>query len=242
MSLTFDGFDLTRYAYVRLDKPVGPRMRIETEQVPGRSGDLVSSIVADTLTITAHCTLKRRYFSQWDRVRMELAKVFTVTEPKVLQLPDEPELYRYATASLNSDVSMPLEPPVTFDIELVCHDPVAYRDEHSVTVPSGGSVTFDVGGLLPARVRIVASAAVRSDSTDLWGLRFDEQDFTRVKLLTSGAKSVDIDCKERVVLVSGATSMITKDSHWIELAPGVHTARMEHGTGAATGSWTERYL
>ena len=34
-----------------------------------------------------------------------------------------------------------------FDIEFVCHDPTAYRDEHSVTVPSGGSVTFDVGGL-----------------------------------------------------------------------------------------------
>lgn len=242
MSLTFDGFDLTRYAYVRLDKPVGPRMRIETEQVPGRSGDLVSSIVADTLTITAHCTLKRRYFSQWDRVRMELAKVFTVTEPKVLQLPDEPELYRYATASLNSDVSMPLEPPVTFDIELVCHDPVAYRDEHSVTVPSGGSVTFDVGGLLPARVRIIASSAVRSGSTLLWGLRFDEQDFTRIKLPNSYAQSVDIDCKERTALVAGATSMITKDSHWIELAPGAHTVRMDQGTGECIVSWIERYL
>lgn len=242
MSLTFDGFDLTRYAFVRLDRPVGPRMRIETEQVPGRAGNLITSMVADTLTITAHCTLRRRYITQWERVRMELAKVFTAAEPKVLQLPDEPELYRYATASLNSDVSMPLEPPATFDIEFVCHDPVAYRDEHSVTVPSGGSVTFDVGGLLPARVRIVTAYAYRDASTYLWGIRFDDQDFTRVKFSTSGAKSVDIDCKERVALVAGATSMITVDSHWIELAPGQHTARMDQGTGAATISWIERYL
>ena len=242
MSLTFDGFNLTRYAFVRLDRPVGPRMRIETEQVPGRAGDLITSMVADALTITAHCTLRRRYITQWERVRMELAKVFTATEPKVLQLPDEPELYRYATASLSTNVSMPLEPPVTFDIEFVCHDPVAYRDEHSATVPSGGSVTFDVGGLLPARVRIIASSAVRNGSTLLWGLRFDEQDFARIKLPNSYAQSVDIDCKERTAHVAGATSMITADSHWIELAPGQHTARMDQGSGAATVSWIERYL
>ena len=242
MSLKFDGFDLTRYAFVRLDRPVGPGMRVTAEQVPGRAGDVVTAMVADVLTITAHCTLKRNYLTQWDRVRMELAKVFTATEPKVLQLPDEPELHRYATASLTSGVSMPLEPPVTFDIEFVCHDPVAYRDEHSVTVPSGGSATFDVGGLLPARVRIVAASAYRDASTYLWGIRFDEQDFTRVKFSTSGAKSVDIDCRERVALVAGATSMITVDSHWIELAPGQHTARMDQGTGAATISWIERYL
>ena len=242
MSLTFDGFDLTRYTYVRLDKPVGPGMRVSTEQVPGRAGDLVTAMVADTLTIVAHCTLKRRYITQWERVRMELAKVFTATEPKILQLPDEPELYRYATASLTSGVSMPLEPPVMFDIEFVCHDPTAYRDEHSVTVPGGGSVTFDVGGLLPARVRIVAASALRNNTTYLWGIRFDEQDFARVKFASAGTKSVDIDCAKRIALVAGATSMITVDSHWIELSPGQHTARMDQGTCAATLSWIERYL
>lgn len=242
MSLMFDGFDLTRYAFVRLERPVGPRMRIETEQVPGRAGDLITSMVADTLTITAHCTLKRRYFSQWERVRMELAKVFCVGEPKVLQLPDEPELHRYATASLTSGVSMPLEPPVTFDIEFVCHDPLAYRDEHNVNVPSGGSATFEVGGTVPARMCIAAQSATRDSSTLLWGLRFDEGDYTRVKLTTTAAQSVSIDCLSRTVLVAGATSMITKDSHWVELAPGVHTARMDQGSGACVVSWIERYL
>lgn len=242
MSLTFDGFDLTRYAFVRLDRPVGPKMRIETTQVPGRAGDIVTSMVADTLTIVAHCTLKRRYLTQWERVRMELAKVFTASEPKVLHLPDEPELYRHATASLSNSVSMPLIPPVTFDIEFVCHDPIAFRDEHSVIVPSGGSATFDVGGLLPARVRIVASYAYRNGSTYLWGLRFDEGDYVRVKFPSSGAQSVDIDCAARTALVSGATSMITATSHWVELAPGSHTARMDQGSGTCTVSWIERYL
>lgn len=242
MSLTFDGFDLARYAFVRLERPVGPRMRIETEQVPGRAGDLVTSMVADSLTIVAHCTLKRRYLSQWERVRMELAKVFTATEAKVLQLPDEPDSYRYATASLTSSVSMPLVSPVMFDIEFTCHDPVAYRDEHSVVVPSASSATFDVGGILPARMRIVSAAATCDATTLMWGVRFDEGDFTRVKYDASDTKRIEIDCFNRTVLEDGATSMITADSHWMELAPGRHVARMDQGTGECTVSWTERYL
>ena len=243
MSLTYDGFDLTRYALVKLERPVGPSLRIETEQVPGRDGEIPVSIELDVLRIIAHCTLRRRYYHRWDRVRMELAAAFTKLGEHMLTLPDEPDLYRMATASLTDNVQMPLEPPVEFSVEFVCHDPVAYGDVHSVTVPSGGSVEFEVGGMFPAvGIGVVAASAVRNSSSGVWGVRFDEGDFMHVALPSISSRRVEIDADDRTVKVANATDMITLDSSWPKLEPGTHVARMDQGTGAATLTWIERYL
>jgi len=243
MSLTYDGFDLTRYALVKLERPVGPSLRIETEQVPGRNGEIPVSVELETLHIVAHCTLRRRYYYEWDRVRMELATSFAKLGEHVLTLPDEPGMYRMATASLTDNVQTPLEPPVEFSVEFVCHNPVAYGVEHTVTIPSGGSVEFEVGGMLPAvDIGVVAASAVRNSSSGVWGVRFDEGDFMHVALPSSSSRKVEIDADNRTVKVANATDMITLDSSWPKLEPGSHIARMDQGTGAATLIWIERYL
>lgn len=242
MSLTYDGFDLTRYAFVQLERPVGPSLRAESEQVPGRDGSVLTSLQLDELTITAHCTLRRRYYHEWERVRMELAAAFTKMGERELTLPDEPGLYRMATASLSNSVKTPLEPPVTFDVEFTCHSPVAYGIEHSVTIPSDGYVMFEVGGMLPVGVRIVAESAVRDSSTGLWGVRFDDGSFLNVALASNAARKVEIDSPSRTVRVANATDMVTLDSTWPKLEPGTHAARRYLGTGTATISWIERYL
>lgn len=243
MSLTYDGFDLTRYAFVQLERPVGPSLRVESEQVPGGDGSVLMSLQLDELTITAHCTLRRRYYHEWERVRMELAAAFTKMGERELTLPDEPGLYRMATASLSNSVKTPLEPPVTFDVEFTCHSPVAYGDVHSVAIPSGGSVEFEVGGMLPAvDIGVAAASAVRSSSSGVWGVRFDEGDFMHVALPSGSSRKVEIDADGRTVKVANATDMITLDSSWPKLKPGTHVARMDQGTGAATLTWIERYL
>ena len=219
MSLTYDGFDLTRYALVKLERPVGPSLRIETEQVPGRNGEIPVSVELETLHIVAHCTLRRRYYHRWDRVRMELATAFTKLGEHILTLPDEPGMYRMATASLTDNVQTPLEPPVEFSVE------------------------FEVGGMLPAvDISVVAESAVRNNSSGVWGVRFDEGDFMHVALPSSSSRKVEIDADNRTVKVANATDMITLDSSWPKLEPGTHVARMDQGTGAATLSWIERYL
>lgn len=243
MSLTYDGFDLTRYVIVKLERPVGPSLRIKSEQVSGRDGEIPVSIELDTLQVTAHCTLRRKYYYQWERVRMELAAAFTKLGERVLTLPDEPGLYRMATASLTDNVQTPLEPPVEFSVEFVCHNPIAYGNEHSVTIPSGGSVEFEVGGMLPViNINMTAAAAVRNSSSGVWGVRFDEGDFMHVALSSGSSRKIEIDCEKRTVRVANATDMITLDSSWPKLEPGTHVARMDQGTGTATLTWIERYL
>lgn len=242
MSLSFDGFDLTRYALVQIERQPGPSMRVETEQIPGRSGDLVLSCEMDPIVIVAHCTLRRKYVSQWKRIRTELASIFTARTQRVLHLPEEPEYHRYALASFTSNVREPLVPPVTFDVTFTCHDPVAYGNERSATVPSGGTVYVDVGGTAPAVVRVSASSAVRDSSSLVWGVRFDDAAHLHVPISSSSARAVEIDCHDRVVTVAGALSMVTLDSEWVELSPGAHKVAMDKGTGAAKITWTERYL
>jgi len=242
MSLSLDGFDLTRYALVRIERQPGPSMRVTTEQVPGRSGDLVTSCEMEALTIVAHCTLRRRYLHEWERIRTELASVFTVTDERVLHLPDEPEYYRYAIASFTNTVIAPLVPPVNFDIVFTCHDPVAYGNDCSVEVPSASEVLIYVGGTAPAIVRVSADAAVRDSSSHVWGLRFDGGPYLHVPIESAQSRAIEIDCASRKVTVAGALSMVTLGSEWVELSPGTHAIRNDEGTGASTITWTERYL
>ena len=241
MGLTYDGFNLMRYALVRLERPVGPDMRLTTETVPGRAGNVFVESVPGAYKIVAHCTLRPRYRGDWQRVRRELAAAFTKCGVYVLTLPDEPGLYRMASASLARNLETPLPTPATFDVEFTCHDPRAFGETREIIVPSGGLIEFAIGGMLPTCLSISATQARRS-SSELWGIRFDEQDFTRVKLATSTAHAIAIDGERRSCTVDNATAMITLDSHWPELSPGVHMARMDQGTGAAILTWTEVYL
>ena len=111
----------------------------------------------------------------------------------------------------------------------------------TLTVPSGGSISFNVGGTYRARPRITASA-VRDSSSQVWGLKLDNADFVHVVTGSASARSVDIDCDGRTCIVNSSTSMITLDSDWLELAPGTHTLVMDKGTGAATVKYRERWL
>ena len=129
----------------------------------------------------------------------------------------------------------------TAELTFVCPDPVAYGIERTVTVPSGGSVTFNVGGSYPAKPKI-AAAAVRNSTSLVWGIRLDNADYIHVATGNASARNVALDCQARTCTVAGAVSLPTLDSDWLELAPGTHTLSMDNGTGAATVSYRERWL
>ena len=240
--LTFGGFDLNRYAYVQLERQPGPSLRSYTQEVSGRSGEAFLGATLEPLVVIAHCTLRRSYVRDWDAVRSALEAAFCVTERKQLTLPDEGGLTRMASATFSSTASEPVDPPVEFDITFTDHDACAYGATRTATVPSGGSVSVTVDGTLPTYPVLSCASAVRSTSTNLWGVRLDNGDVLRVDTGSDSARRVDIDCCNRTCKVAWATSMITLDSNWFVLTPGTHTLRMDQGSGSCSITWRERWL
>lgn len=241
-ALTFDGIDITHYAYVQLERQPAPSLRVETRDVPGRGGVVALGATRDVTEITAHCLLRPRYVDQWDTLRRTILARLLTDSPRVLVLPDEDGMYRYATASFTSTVTEPLEPPVTFDITFTDHDSILYGMTHIATIPSGGSAGIVVDGTLPPAITIVADNAVRNASSNVWGVRFDDGDFLHVATKSNSARKVEIDCDKRTCKLAGAAYMVTPDSNWPELSAGPHTVVMSFGTGAATLTWVERWL
>lgn len=169
-----------------------------------------------------------------------LGQWLDVDEPKKLILPDTPD--RFYMAVPNGSIGLTRycdseTASVTFDIV----DPIAYGREVTVTVPSGGSVTFNVGGTYKTKPRI-ESSAVRDSTALVWSLKLDNSDHIHVATGSADATTVKLDCEERTCKVGNQVSMITLDSDWLELEPGTHTLVMDYGTGAATVTFNERWL
>ena len=169
-----------------------------------------------------------------------LGQWLDVDEPKKLILPDTPDLYYMAVPNGSVDLTRYCDSEtasVTFDIV----DPIAYGREVEITVPSGGSVTFHVGGTYKTRPQISATAT-RNSSSLVYGLKLDNASYVHVATGSASARNVAIDCDKRTCVVNSSVSMITLDSNWLELEPGGHTLAMDNGTGAATVTFRERWL
>ena len=163
-----------------------------------------------------------------------------VDSPKWLCLPDMPDWQYLAIPDGAVDLSRHIDGE-DFTLTFLLVDPVAYGMERTVTVPSGGSVTFMVEGTHPTYPKITANA-VRNSTSLVWGLKLDEVDFIHVATGNASARSVALDCKERTCVVNSSVSLPTLDSDWLEFTPGKHTLRMDNGTGAATVTFVERWL
>ena len=170
-----------------------------------------------------------------------LGQYLNVDEPGRLVLPDTPDRYYLAIPDGQLDLQRGIEGEIT-RISFTIVDPIAYGfQQRTVTVPSGGSVTFNVGGTYATKPRVQATA-VRNSSSLVWGLQLDGDDYVHVATGNASGRVTVIDCDSRTVTVSGNVSIITLDSDWLEFEPGSHTLAMDNGTGAATVTWYERWL
>ena len=219
-----------------------PIARVETTDVAGRDGTVLNGLTYEPRTITLECRVFRDRWHEFDRIVDELAGHLMTGEEVYLSTRNHPgEHYMaYLESITEGDREYGGSGIGYLELSFVASDPWRTGVSREVTVPSGGSVTFHVGGTKPASVLLSSDAATRNQASLVWGVRFDENDFLHVATGSGSSVSVSIDSRTRRVSVSGATSMVTLDSDWPELAPGTHVARMDEGTGAATLAWTER--
>lgn len=223
------------------DEP--PVARATTEDIPGRDGTLLREITYEPRNITLECRLFEKKWEDFETLRDVLVTYLMTHEEMRLYLRTHPD--EYYVAYLSSMVEGDREGGTGIgylELSFVASDPCRYGATRTVTVPSGSSATFLVGGNMPATASVTASAAVRSAGSTVWGIRFDEGDFVHIATGSASSHAVEINGEKRTAKVAGATKMITLDSNWPVLSPGTHTARMDEGTGAATLTWQERSM
>lgn len=220
-----------------------PKARADTVDVPGRDGSVLRSVTYGPRDITLECRVFSDKWADFDGVVDELAAHLMGhgTMPVVLRThPDE--TYEAYLSSIEPGDRVGGTGIGYVELALVAPDPYRKGKTQHATIPSGGSATFLVGGTEPAAVRITAPAAVRKQSSQVWGVRFDDQEFIHVITRSASSRSVTIDCEKRHVELENATTLPTIDSDWPVLKPGKHTVTMDNGTGAATLEWTERSI
>ena len=238
--MIFNGHDLTEMFTVGEPEFTILNSLPDLRDVPGRNGSMFAgtrygnATVSCTLSIEGDDTIRRNAFSV-------LGMWLKVDEPKKLVLPDSPELYYMAVPDNSLSLNRAIKADVT-QISFTLVDPIAYGRKVVVSIPSGSSATFNVGGTYKTRPLISSSAAVRSGSTQVWGVKLDNADHLRIATGSSSARAVSFDCENRICYLSGAIALPTLTSDWFELEPGVHTVQNDQGSGVSTLTYIERWL
>lgn len=237
-TVTFDGIVLSDMYTVLVKRGLSSH-EVTYESIPGRDGVVVTS--SELMPPELSLVFVIGPSGDAPAAVRELSAILDVREPKELYIGEDGGLCYMAMPS-GSRTWRRVPSSSSVEVPFLVVDAVMYGKERSATVPSGGSVTFVVGGTYPTRPRVQASAAVRNSSSGKWGVKLDGGDYIRVAFGSNTSRTVDIDCQSRTVKVAGVTDIITLDSDWLELPPGEHTLQMDQGTGAATVTWRERWL
>lgn len=238
-SVTFDGNVLSDKYRVLVRREL-PFQTARDESAPGRDGTHVRGAEYTPQAVTLVFVLGPCGNVEMMRRIRGLMADLDVREPKRLELGEDGGLWCMAMPSGKREWKRHVS-TCSVEVPFIVEDAALYGRSMSVTVPSGGSVEFNVNGTYQTAPAITANA-VRDASSNVWGLRLDDGDFVHVETGTASAALTKIDCGERTVNVAGAVKVPTLDSDWLELAPGHHRLAMDNGTGAATVTWIERWL
>lgn len=239
-TVTFDGHELTQDYYVsNLRTSLLPRT-VGMQEVPGLNGMLYTGVRHTERSITLTFTAVSKSMAVRQTAARNLAALLAVDEPKPLQISIDGGLY-YMAIPQSSDDAIRWMNATSFDVVFECPDPIAYGTERTVTVPSGGSVTFTVDGTYPT-TPVVSASAAKNGSGGFWRIALEDGTYLLATIPT-GVTSAPVvaDCGERTLTVNGNVSLLAPEADWLLLAPGAHTLTMT-GTGAATVTYNERWL
>jgi predicted phage tail component-like protein len=239
--VTFDGHDLTAdYVVSDLRTALLPR-RIRMQEVSGRDGALYTGSALSDRTITLTLTARGGTPAERQAAGRRLAEILATDAPAPLAMSIDGGLYWMAVPESGGNARRYVT-ATSFEVSFRIPDPAAYGPLRTVTVPSGGSVTFEVGGTYPALPTVSASAAGNSSSVGGWRLALDDGSYL-MATIPSGVSSAPVvaDCAARTLTVQGNVAMLRPAADWLVLQPGTRTLTMT-GTGAATVTFRERWL
>ncbi|MBQ9041589.1 MAG: phage tail family protein [Eggerthellaceae bacterium] len=240
--LIYDGTNIHELCAVeQLIFKAMPDVRETSQEVPGRDGavllgaDLAPLDIVARLRVAAAGIEPAQVQAAWREIAPKLRR----TEP--CRLSYGTDVYYMAIVVGATDIQQ-ISYSGTVEVTFRCFDPIAYGDDKTAQVPSGGSVEITVGGTYKTALKIEAPAAVRDSSSGYWGIRVDDADFVHIATGSSASRRVVVDSGKRTATVAGSTALPSIDSDWLVLSPGTHNVSNDLGSGGAVISWTERWL
>lgn len=239
-TVSFDGIVITdMYAVVGVERQTAGVVN-STQEISGYDGIRITGSYIPSGTITVQILLKNMSVMERREEIRKIRALLQTDEPRELRFASDNGLYYMAKLDGDFSVAQHVRADM-ITVTFLLEQNILYGDVHTVTVPSGGSVSFLVSGTYKTHPSIVGS--VSGDATNLmWGVRLDEGDYVRVKTGSTSPRDVSIDCDTREVIVNDEVSMITLNSDWLELASGRHTLRNDVGSGECTVTWQDRWL
>lgn len=240
VEVTFNGYAITdEFIVGNLSREFMVR-DVRQVDVPGMDGALFASARFGTVKIGMDVAFVAADPTERSDALRGLAAALKADSPGRLAISDDGG--RYYLAVPNGGEVARFRSADRFRLEFTALDPAMYGNAASATVPSGGTVTFEVGGNYPTMPSIAASAAVRDPSSLVYGLRLDSGHILDFATSTDSAVSLSVDCQSRSASQDGTSVIPTLESDWFVLQPGTHTVENHEGTGAAEVSWVERWI
>lgn len=220
-----------------------PEIREDMVEIVGGNGSVLRSLHLGPRTITLDCRAFKEKWHDFDELKDELAAVLLCGTEKVLSLRNHfGEWYMAHFTGFSEGDREGGTGIGGFTLTFVASDPIRYGRIREATIPESGRLEFDVTGTYRTDISVTCPNAKRSESSKVWGLRFDDGDRLHVPIPSAMISKVEIGSNSRAVRVNGKVSMITLDSDWPVLEAGTHEVRLEQGTGDVTIRWQERIL
>lgn len=221
--LSFDGHDLETLFVCGDPKITILSAEPNTKTLDSRNGEVFigsrwgASTVAFSIGVYGTALERRNAFSQ-------LGAWLDVDEPKQLILPDTPDRYYLAIPDGSLDLERGIGGEIS-QLSFTLVDPIAYSTtETTITVPSVGSITFNVGGTAPTYLYRTTARTLNADpTTKLYGIRLDNQDTWCIGNGNSTFTVNSFDFERRTLKIEQNIAVPTLDSTWFALTPGNHT-------------------
>lgn len=216
-----------------------PTLKTDTVERIGGEGSVLRSAHLTERNITLECRVFKDTWQDFDRLKDQLAGMLLQSARRLSLRNHVGEYYEAKLMGIVESERQGGTGIGALTLSFTAFDPVRFGQTKVISVGTS-SQTVAISGTYPASIEMEATGVRPDSSTGLWGIRFDEGDFLHVKMSTGSTHTVVIDCYTRTVRVDGVTKIVTLDSNWPVLDAGVHTARIDLGTGTATVSWQER--
>lgn len=234
--MIFNGTDLSPWLEVMsIDRPLLASRRLNTTDVSGLNGVYVSDDALESETISVECAIKAESPDEVADVRRMLAPLLLTSEAAKLVLDDEPTLYYYAWVKGGIDTERSHSWP-SITVEFLLADPIAYGEERSAAVGTGGTKVWNRGTC--KTFPIITCTPPKGTS---WKLsNTDTGDYIEVQATFDGSIEVELDTATESCKVNGAYHPVTLGSDFFPLESGSQNLKTSGGT--ATLTWTERWL